>query len=123
MISPCSVPLQWTIGFSQVLQHFVLHEGSEEHSRELILAASIWNDQLHNEIWVFNQGYWKKDPALWAEIQKADWKDVVLKDEFKKSLKKDIYGFFASEAVYKELAIPWKVRSPSPRWFDLLKFF
>lgn len=92
-----------------VAQHFVLHEGPEDVARELILAASIWQDQLHDEIWVFNQGIWIKDPGLWVEVQKADWKDVVLKDEFKKGLKKDIYGFFASEAVYKELAIPWKV--------------
>jgi hypothetical protein len=99
---------RWQIGFSMVVQHFVLHEGPEDVARELILAASIWRDQLHDEIWVFNQGIWKKDPGLWVEIQKADWKDVVLKDEFKKSLKKDIYGFFASETVYKELAIPWK---------------
>lgn len=45
---------------------------------------------------------------LWTEVQKAEWKDVILKDEFKRGLKKDIYGFFESEAIYKELAIPWK---------------
>jgi len=33
---------------------------------------------------------------------------VILKEQFKKALKKDVYGFFASEAIYKELAIPWK---------------
>lgn len=40
---------------------------------------------------------------------KFDWKNIILKEEFKKALKKDVYGFFASEAVYKKLAIPWKV--------------
>jgi len=65
---------------------------------------------LHNEIWVFNQGFWRKDAGLWNEIQKADWKDVILKEEFKKALKKDVYGFFDSEKLYKDLGIPWKVR-------------
>jgi transitional endoplasmic reticulum ATPase len=86
-----------------------LHEGPEDAAREFILAAGVWREQLHDEIWVFNQGFWSKDHGLWTEVQKADWKDVVLKDKFKKGLQKDIYGFFASEAVYKELAIPWKV--------------
>ncbi len=84
--------------------------GSEDPARSLLLAAGLWSDRLHNEIWVFNQGYWQKDPALWTEVQKADWKDVILKEEFKEAFKKDVYGFFSSEPIYKDLAIPWKVR-------------
>lgn len=99
---------KWQIGFSSNIQHFILHDGPEDPARNLILTAGIWREELHDEIWVFNQGFWAKDHGLWTEIQKADWKDVVLKDEFKKSLQKDIYGFFTSEAVYRELAIPWK---------------
>jgi len=45
---------------------------------------------------------------LWLEVQKADWKDVILKEEFKESLQKDITSFFKSEELYKQLAIPWK---------------
>lgn len=77
---------------------------------------------------MFNQGFWRKDHALWEDVQSADWKDVILKDgtwparlpsaltntfsaEFKTNLKKDVYGFFKSEPIYKELAIPWKVPS------------
>lgn len=75
----------------------------------LLLAAGAWADQLHEEIWVYNQGFWSKDHALWEEIQKADWKDVILNDAFKKALQKDVYSFFTSESIYKELGIPWKV--------------
>jgi hypothetical protein len=97
-----------------------LHEGPEDPARDLILATGAWNEELHDEIWVFNQGFWDKDHGLWVEIQKADWKDVVLKDDFKKSLKKDIYGFFTSEGVYKELAIPWKVSCASSQLIFVL---
>jgi len=45
---------------------------------------------------------------LWQEVQKADWKDVILNDDFKTTLKKDIFGFFSSERVYLDLQIPWK---------------
>jgi transitional endoplasmic reticulum ATPase len=101
---------KWTLGFNTTLQYFILHDGPEEPARNLLLACGIWQNELHDEIWVFNQGFWNKDRGLWTEVQKADWKDVILHDEFKKSLQKDVYGFFSSEAVYKELAIPWKVR-------------
>jgi hypothetical protein len=100
---------KWAIGFTLKVQYFLLHEGPSGPARELLLKAGIWSDELHNEIWVFNQGWWYKDHALWTAIQAADWKDVILKDEFKKSVQKDVYGFFSSEAIYKELAIPWKV--------------
>lgn len=43
-------------------------------------------------------------------MQKADWKDVILKQEFKEALQKDVNGFFDHESIYRELAIPWKVR-------------
>ncbi|KAF8165526.1 P-loop containing nucleoside triphosphate hydrolase protein [Crassisporium funariophilum] len=100
--------VQYPTNYGNTNQYFILHEGPEEVSRLLILASGAWSDQLHDEIWVFNQGFWRKDQGLWKEVQKADWKDVILKDAFKKALQKDVYGFFASEAIYKELAIPWK---------------
>ncbi|KAF8195709.1 P-loop containing nucleoside triphosphate hydrolase protein [Mycena galopus ATCC 62051] len=75
--------------------------------RELLLNFGLWMYSLHEEIWVYNPG-WTKDHALWESIQSADWKDVILDEGFKKDLQKDVYGFFKSEAVYKELAIPWK---------------
>ncbi|KAJ7490432.1 P-loop containing nucleoside triphosphate hydrolase protein [Mycena galericulata] len=100
--------LTWVLGFSITTMHFILHEGPETPTRALVLASGLYDQSLHEEIWVFNQGYWAKDHSLWEDVQTADWKDVILKDEFKTNLKKDIYGFFKSEAIYKELAIPWK---------------
>ena len=92
-----------------MVQHFLVHEGPEENARSLILAAGVWGAQLHDEILVYNSGYWRADHGLWLEVQKANWKDVILKEEFKTNLQKDIYGFFDSEELYKSLAIPWKV--------------
>jgi transitional endoplasmic reticulum ATPase len=86
-----------------------LSAGTEDPARLLLLNIGAWAHELHDEVWVFNQGYWSKDRGLWNEIQKADWKDVILKEDFKKSLQKDIYGFFSAEEVYKKLAVPWKV--------------
>ncbi|ESK94426.1 atp-dependent zn protease [Moniliophthora roreri MCA 2997] len=100
--------VEYPAGFGTVQQNYVLHDGPEENTRSMLLSAGIWADKLHNEIWVFDQGWWRKDAGLWYEVQKADWKDVILKDEFKKALQKDVYGFYNSEELYKDLGIPWK---------------
>lgn len=90
------------------VQHFILHDGPEDPIRELILGIGTWAWELHDEIWVFNQGYWQKNHGLWVEIQKANWDDVILKESFKESLQQDVYGFFDSERLYKDLGIAWK---------------
>lgn len=75
----------------------------------LLLTVGAYLYDTHDEIWVFNQGFWDKDAGLYQEVQKANWDDVILKEEFKEALKKDIYGFFSSEKIYKDLGIAWKV--------------
>ncbi|KAF9651126.1 P-loop containing nucleoside triphosphate hydrolase protein [Thelephora ganbajun] len=96
-------------GFSQYLYQFLIHEGtSEQPSKDLFVAAGGWSQALHDEIWVFNQGFWDKDPGLWQEVQRANWKDVILDEGFKTTLQKDVFGFFSSERVYLDLQIPWK---------------
>lgn len=91
-----------------VVQHYILHKGPEARSRELLLAAAGWTRQLHEEILVFERGYWKKDSELWTDMQKASWDDIILKQEFKDELQQDVTGFFDSQKLYKSLAIPWK---------------
>ncbi|CCM05578.1 uncharacterized protein FIBRA_07805 [Fibroporia radiculosa] len=95
-------------GFGEVTQHYLLHEGPEDPVRALLLAAGAWKNQLHSEVLIFNNGMWTKNHELWQEIQKADWDDVILKQEFKDAMRKDINGFFDSEDLFKSLAIPWK---------------
>ncbi|KIJ20334.1 hypothetical protein PAXINDRAFT_166412 [Paxillus involutus ATCC 200175] len=95
-------------GFGIKTVHFILHAGPEEPARDLVLSACLFADQANDEIWVFNQGSWSKNKSLWLEIQDSTWDDVVMKEESKKALQKDIYGFFKSEMVYKKLSLPWK---------------
>lgn len=97
-------------------KQFLIHEGSEDAIRGLLRAAGTWTDALHEEVYVYNQGFWYKDHAMWEEIQKANWDDVILKDEFKTRLQKDVIGFFDSEELYKKLAIPWKVWHLERNW-------
>lgn len=98
-------------------QYTFVHD-EEAACQALILAASTYASELHEEIPVYAHGYWEKDHNLWLDIQKANWDDVILDSDFKKKLQDDVNGFFESEEVYRELAIPWKVRyvsSSAPR--------
>ena len=100
---------QYFEGFSIFTQHFILHDGDERPIRDFLIAAGSWSAELHEEIWVYNQGFWKKDYELWTEVQKADWEEIILDEEFKSALQKDVFSFFTSEELYRKLAIPWKV--------------
>jgi len=100
--------IQWPFGFSYDQQYFVLHEGPEAIPLSFLASVGTWAAQLHEEVLVFNQGFWQKDHGLWKEIQKSSWKDVILREDFKLAIQKDISRFFESEAVYKDLAVPWK---------------
>ncbi|KAJ7283998.1 P-loop containing nucleoside triphosphate hydrolase protein [Mycena rebaudengoi] len=100
--------IAWLSPWGRMTRFLILHEGAEEPPRSLVRDTGSWEQNVHEEIWVFNQGFWRKDHGLWVDIQTADWDDVILKDEFKQALHKDVYGFFKSEAIYKQLAIPWK---------------
>lgn len=54
-------------------------------------------------------GYWTRSRALYEEVQKASWDDVILDKKMKKTLTKTVAGFFDSEKSYKDLNVPWKV--------------
>jgi len=110
-LSPHLTIAQWPGGFGYEALYFVLHEGPEDIPLSFLASVGTWAAELHEEVLVFNQGFWQKDHALWEEIQKSSWKDVILKEEFKLAIQSDISKFFDSEAVYKELAVPWKVRT------------
>jgi transitional endoplasmic reticulum ATPase len=75
---------------------------------ELIRAATSWALELHDEVLVFDQGYWQKSAELWQNIQKSKWEDVILEQGKKDTIMKDVIGFFDSEKSYAEFSVPWK---------------
>jgi transitional endoplasmic reticulum ATPase len=74
----------------------------------LIMAAGQYTSGLHDEVWVFDNGYWRKDAGLWQSTQKASWDGVILDLDMKKGLIKDINHFFDGQETYNRLQVPWK---------------
>ena len=95
--------------------NYVLHEGAEDGSLmaqkktdELIMAATKYQEELHDEVLVFDNGFWQKNKELWMNVQKSNWEDVILEEERKKSIIEDVTGFFNVEERYREFGVPWK---------------
>jgi transitional endoplasmic reticulum ATPase len=92
---------------------YILHPStpSNGHCAEtdaLILAAGKWTSQLHEEIFVFDDGHWEKSKELWRSVSGASWSDVILDPEMKKNLIEDVQGFFDNKSLYEGFAVPWK---------------
>lgn len=86
---------------------YILGPSAAANDALLLAACSYWNE-LHDEILVFNNGYWSKNHKLWQEVQKSSWDDVILAEEMKKSIKGEMEKFFGSKERYQRLKVPWK---------------
>ncbi|KAJ6780834.1 hypothetical protein PWT90_00521 [Aphanocladium album] len=80
----------------------------ETKTDALIQAAGTWGSVLHDEIWVFDGGFWRKDAGLYASVIKASWDAVILDEDMKKALIDDHLSFFRSRSTYQNLKVPWK---------------
>lgn len=78
------------------------------HADGLLLAAGSWANELHEEVWVFDQGYWQKNAALFRSIAGATWGDVILDPAMKSAIIEDHTSFFDSRDTYARLKVPWK---------------
>ncbi|EMF16323.1 P-loop containing nucleoside triphosphate hydrolase protein [Sphaerulina musiva SO2202] len=81
---------------------------SVEASNTLVLEAGSWGNTLHNEIWVFDGGYWQKSAELFNSVRKASWDDVILDEGMKNAIRNDVENFYDSRDTYEKLKVPWK---------------
>ncbi|OAL34645.1 hypothetical protein AYO20_06062 [Fonsecaea nubica] len=95
-----------TMSYPQVRNQYIL--GDKAAARTLVATIGRWQSVLHDEVWVFNQGYWRKDPLLYRSILKSRWEDVILDREFKRDLVDTVQRFFDSREEYTHLGVPWK---------------
>jgi transitional endoplasmic reticulum ATPase len=87
--------------------HYILSNASHKVD-ELIKDATKWGSELHNEVWVFDSGYWQKSAELYRSVQKSTWDSVILDEDMKKSLIADAESFFDGRQTYQDLKVPWK---------------
>ncbi|KAK8048216.1 hypothetical protein PG994_009946 [Apiospora phragmitis] len=93
--------------YPTVRNYYVL-TASRPRAQQLLLEAGRWGADLHDEIWVYDQGRWQKDRELYASIQKTSWDQVILDAGMKQALIDDHVSFFESRDTYARLQVPWK---------------
>ncbi len=74
----------------------------------LLLEAGKWSTDLHEEVLVFDQGYWQKNAELYQSVLKASWDSVIMDAKMKKAIIDDHLSFFDSRDTYDKLRVPWK---------------
>jgi len=93
--------------YPQVRNSYLLT--ADTHKAEaLIIAAGQWTNELHEEVWMFDNGYWQKSAELYRSVMKASWDSVILDPEMKETIINDHLSFFDSRDTYEEFKVPWK---------------
>ncbi len=93
--------------YPEVTNQYILTTAPHKFD-ELIKDATLWGAELHNEVWVFDRGYWDKSAQLFDSVKNSTWDDVILNSNMKKALIADVENFFDGQATYKKLKVPWK---------------
>ncbi|EXJ95656.1 hypothetical protein A1O1_00778 [Capronia coronata CBS 617.96] len=82
--------------------------GDEAVVRTLVATVGRHDSVLHDEIWVYNKGFWQKDRNLYRSIMKSRWEDVILDKPLKEDLVGTVQHFYDSQEQYNRLRVPWK---------------
>ncbi|KAF6823970.1 ATP-dependent zn protease [Colletotrichum plurivorum] len=96
-----------TSGYVTTKNYYILAPETY-HVDRLVLAAGSWGDDLHDEVWVYDQGYWSKSRDLFESIRHASWDSVILDADMKKAIINDHLSFYNSRDTYQNLKVPWK---------------
>jgi AAA+ superfamily predicted ATPase len=81
---------------------------STEIAQNFFAAVCDWNSQIRDELLVFEDGYWDKNPELFQSIQSATFENLILHKTLKEDIQDDLINFFASRETYATYSVPWK---------------
>uniref|UniRef100_L2G0W1 ATP-dependent zn protease n=1 Tax=Colletotrichum fructicola (strain Nara gc5) TaxID=1213859 RepID=L2G0W1_COLFN len=81
-----------TTGYVTTKNYYVLAPETY-HVDRLVLAAGSWSEDLHDEVWVYDQGSWQKSRDLFESTRNASWENVILDADMKKALIDDHLSF------------------------------
>lgn len=71
-------------------------------------AVCSWSAEVHDEVLIFEDGFWRKSDELFQAIQSASWEDLILPDTLKQQIATDLAGFFTARETYARYQVPWK---------------
>lgn len=103
--------------YSTISSHYILCRNQSQDDRDrqlqfiddLLVAAYEHSCEVQEEIWIYDDGYWRRNSALWKSIKDCSWDDIILNQDLKQELMNDVSRFFDREKYYASFGVPWKV--------------
>lgn len=71
-------------------------------------AVCAWSATVHDEVLIFEDGYWRKSDEMFQAIRAATWETLILPEALKAQIRADLTGFFAAHETYAHYGVPWK---------------
>ncbi|CAN5155230.1 hypothetical protein BH11MYX1_BH11MYX1_55360 [soil metagenome] len=99
--------LRWEGPMHDAERHYVLAT-DRERGEAFYAAVNRWNHELRDEVLVFTDGCFAKDPKLFESIKRASFDQLVLEGSFKAQLREDFKHFLGARALYEESNVPWR---------------
>jgi len=88
--------------------HFCIAADSQRVAEDFLMAVCAWNQEVRDEVLVFDSGHWHKDSELFAAIKGATLDNLVLQGSLKSDIYDDLNAFFSARDTYEEYGVPWK---------------
>jgi ATPase family associated with various cellular activities (AAA) len=101
-------PLQVIILTIEGCEYFWIIASTAFLAERFLAEVCHWNTEVRDEVLVFDDGCWGKDPALRRAIEAATFDNLILRAGLKEELRADVEQFFAARATYERYRIPWK---------------
>ena len=103
------------IGYQQ-MQYILKEPGEGETIMDrngvtdsLIATIGDWQKPVDEKyIYLYDSGFWQQSRKLYEQVERSEWKDVILNDDMKKTVTELMHKFFDSKDIYKDLRVPWK---------------
>jgi AAA+ superfamily predicted ATPase len=99
--------ISWQEGYCKIRYYWILAD-TKEVAENFFTAVCDWNSEIRDEVLVFEDGYWAKNPELFQAIQGATFDNLILHGTLKQDIEDDLTNFFASSETYAAYNVPWK---------------
>lgn len=99
--------LSWNEGYCKIRYYWILAD-NKEVAESFFTAVCNWNSEIRDEVLVFEDGDWAKNPDLFQAIKSATFDNLILENVLKQDIQDDLNNFFASRETYHTYGVPWK---------------
>ncbi len=73
--------MSWQEGYCKIRYYWILAD-TKEVAEKFFTAVCDWNSEIRDEVLVFEDGYWAKNPELFQAIQGATFDNLIFQDDW-----------------------------------------